>query len=512
MVASPSNKLMTKELNKFQTINSIKIRKKSNKKILLVDRGRYYQTHLSLTLAKGLSEKFDYEVGVLLNNSKNQEIKKFYQCYEIENFYSVGNFQKLLFFFPTCVIFFFSILNLFFKGTDWFINNYSFKKILLGPAIWDFYIRRDLSFLQRKLNFKLSKIIFICILKTFYLENFIKRNNFKCIIVNSTSYISNSSLLLRLCIKNKITVYFQTVSGIHKLSRLNQIDINTLDISKIKLKKLFNQKRDLKKIDKFLKDRFKGKFSNKNILDSKFSVAAYRKKKISSIKELNHYLRKKNINIKNYKNIYFFAPHCFSDSNHLFGKFIFSDFYDQFVSTFQFIKNDEKNFWFIKSHPHTTFYGEEKFLDNFFKTNKKKNIFFINSQSNISTKCLIDYSDLVITTGGTVGLESACLGKKSLITNKTYYSSFGLTLNPKNKNEYFNILKNFNKKKLSKKSISIAKKLLYWSTIGRGFEVYSPKNDNVKNNLKSLLMDFIVNKKKFNKKNLDYITNIKKNL
>ena len=56
-------------INKFSSINSIKINKKSNKKILLVDRGRFYQAYLSLTLAKSLNDKFNYELTFLIENS-----------------------------------------------------------------------------------------------------------------------------------------------------------------------------------------------------------------------------------------------------------------------------------------------------------------------------------------------------------------------------------------------------------------------------------------------------------
>ena len=138
--------------------------------------------------------------------------------------------------------------------------------------------------------------------------------------------------------------------------------------------------------------------------------------------------------------------------------------------------------------------------------------FIKNFRCNISTKCLLEFSDLVITTGGTIGLESACIGKKSLITNKTYYSEYGLTYNPKNQKAYFENIINFKKEKLKKNSIYLAKKLLYWSTVGRGFDIYSPKSDKIKNNPEKLLFDFIKNKENFNTINLNYIKNIKKYL
>ena len=68
-------------INKFSSINSIKINKKSNKKILLVDRGRFYQAYLSSTLAKSLNDKFNYEPIVLLDADIGKKLKFFYTNY-----------------------------------------------------------------------------------------------------------------------------------------------------------------------------------------------------------------------------------------------------------------------------------------------------------------------------------------------------------------------------------------------------------------------------------------------
>ena len=62
--------MFQKLIRNFEKINSIKINKKSTNKILIVDRGRFYQAHLSVTLAKALSEKYNYEPEVLLNSKK----------------------------------------------------------------------------------------------------------------------------------------------------------------------------------------------------------------------------------------------------------------------------------------------------------------------------------------------------------------------------------------------------------------------------------------------------------
>ena len=195
--------MFEKLINKFSSINSIKITKKSNKKILLVDRGRFYQAYLSLTLAKSLNDKFNYEPIVLLDANIGKKLKYFYKSYGIENFDYIKFFKKFYFFLPTIFLFIKTIFQIKKKGIHWFINNFSVKQILVGHSIWDYYIRHDLSFLKRNLNFKLSKVIFITILKVLYLDNYLNKNSFKSIIVNSNSYVSNSSLLLKIALQKK---------------------------------------------------------------------------------------------------------------------------------------------------------------------------------------------------------------------------------------------------------------------------------------------------------------------
>ena len=78
------------------------------------------------------------------------------------------------------------------------------------------------------------------------------------------------------------------------------------------------------------------------------------------------------------------------------------------------------------------------------------------------TKSLIEFSDLVITGRGSIGLETAILGKKALLCGENFYSNKGITLDPKNIEEYEKIIcSTKNKIKLSKSKILLAKKLFY---------------------------------------------------
>ena len=65
--------------------------------------------------------------------------------------------------------------------------------------------------------------------------------------------------------------------------------------------------------------------------------------------------------------------------------------------------------------------------------------------SDLSTTSIFNISKTVVTVSGTIGFEAACLGIKPIISGEAPYSDFGVAYEPKNKLEYFSILKNIPK-------------------------------------------------------------------
>jgi len=83
--------------------------------------------------------------------------------------------------------------------------------------------------------------------------------------------------------------------------------------------------------------------------------------------------------------------------------------------------------------------------------------------SNINTDNILNLVDGVITGRGTIGLEAAIKGKKTLIAGAASYSGLGLAIQTYNKKKYFkeiSELKNFSK--LPKNKILLAKKTLFY--------------------------------------------------
>ena len=67
--------------------------------------------------------------------------------------------------------------------------------------IYDSLIRRDLEFLNLRLNFKFFKITFFCLFKVFRLNNFFLKNNVKYLFIHTDCYVTNEALSMRLALK-----------------------------------------------------------------------------------------------------------------------------------------------------------------------------------------------------------------------------------------------------------------------------------------------------------------------
>lgn len=180
------------------------------------------------------------------------------------------------------------------------------------------------------------------------------------------------------------------------------------------------------------------------------------------------------------------ASHAFSDAPHVMGYQIFRDYYHHIYETLNFInKTDFKKdiLWILKKHPASFLYKEDKIFKDLFSKFKSKKIFFC--PKNINTYDLIEICDHVITTKGSIGLEFAAEGKKPILAGAATYSHLGFSVDPKNKDEYFKILRNIDKlKQLNKKQIYEAKKSIYF--LDNAFRNYRLKESNIINEKRTL--------------------------
>ena len=449
------------KINFFKKKYNFYKKKSFNKgNLLLIDRERidivFHQSILSLAL----SNKFNLNTTILTDKSPNSLVVSIYKKLGFDDFIS-GFSKKKLFLNPLLLLtttfhFIISLVKLKFFGFEWLINRFNIKKIFIGDLIYDSNVRYDHRFQNLKIDFHFLKLHFSSIFRFFIIFNYIKKLGIKKILVGSETGSRNQGLALRISSKMKIKNYaFYRVynNGISLISFNHNYYKNGIDnISINKFKKL-SAKLSKKKINNLYYNRKKLKTKNwYTMLDYKYS-------NLSNSKS-DEYLKSLS---KNKKKKILFASHAFADAPHASGTFIFKDYYEQFVETLKFAYNSsDTNLWIFKNHPNSRLYGEKKIFSDLIKKFKKENILLCPDK--IPTQKLLNICDVVITGRGTIGIEFACLGKKTIIAGSAPYSGIGIVQEAKNQRDYFRYLEEINNTNKLKKSKSIeikAKKLLY---------------------------------------------------
>lgn len=457
-------------INKFLKLNKkILNNYTSRDQIALVNRERPEVAIESSIVVAAIANKKKMNT-IIISDNLYKDINKIYRSFGFNNFFIVSGLLNYVFsFFNTFLSIVSTIRGIYqinFFGFEKFINKFYLNNILIGDLIYDSYIRYNSNFISPKIDYKLVKIIFFSSFKTYRLENFLKKNNIKYLFVSTDCYATNEGIGIRLAIKNNIKVF-----KIHAVAnRMYMVEAKKFMQSQgfLPIYKYFSKK-DLPKIvklkdkhiNKFLNNRFLGKIdfsycSSRDLINANKNKLKYSKKE---------FLKKIKKNQINFDKIILFAPHAFSDAPHHFGtNFIFKDYYEQFIETINFFNSYDKNniLWLVRPHPSTKIYNEENIVKNFIKDSKNKNIIYCSSNL-IGTRNLIEICDNVVTGRGTIGLEFACYGKKPIIAGASTYSKFDISDECKNKEDYFNKLKNFNQiKPLTVKQKKIAIKLLYY--------------------------------------------------
>ncbi len=298
------------------------------------------------------------------------------------------------------------------------------------------------------------------ILKYYVVKQIFKDNNVKFTIISTNFYINNGTFLEKISLHNNINVILARGGEYPKIySDPNDIIIPIGKIDPNKVEKLNFDDQKLNIIEEYLSNRFIGQAKN---IDFDILNTYQNKQKFDKNDLVQYY----GSNFKKENDIIFIFLHGFSDANHASGQMSFTSYYDWFTCTIDFIKNLENINWIIKPHPSVKVYGEEGIVENILKQTKATNIYL--APKNISNLSVFDICNVVVTATGTIGIEASCMGIRAILVGNAAYSSFGFTIDCKNKKEYFENLSNIdNIKPLSDKEILLAKKVMYMYHLGQ---------------------------------------------
>ncbi len=453
-----------KIINQFLELNKLKFSNyKTNDNILIVDRGRIDPIIRSSIVAEIYNKKKKINVIVLkeYNNKKwHHEIyssfnpKKILSIPSLKQFYRYPYiFLKSLYLFVVKYLYF-----LIFRDFNWFINNFKILDTHFGDLIYDSYLRYGLKFLVKsKLDYDFIKILFITIYKANYINYIIKKYSIKQIIVNSATYVQNSSIALRIGVKNNIPSVFVAWFVLVFYDDYKRLFISR---QKVKLKDIESCNLPdnwFELYEKYTKDRYLGKIDHPEFIN------AFKNKITINPSELFSAL---SVDESEFEKIVLIAPHAFSDASHESFDNLFDDFYDHFISTLNHIKESrhlDNVLWLVNPHPSSGDYGEEGLVAKIIEKYNSRNIRLF--PKHINTYSALKIVDTVITCNGTIGMEfPACFEKRSLIAGDAPYSGNGFNIEPKTKNEYFKAIDNIkNIEPLTEEQKILAKKTFFFS-------------------------------------------------
>ena len=442
-------------VNEFLEKNKKEIKKFKRKEKILVELLVGHHTEvivLNCLIAKDLSDYFNCNCVAIVNRYDflTQEIAK---SFNINNFIYLdeGNFfLKISYFIKSLFLIDYNLI-------EKKLFKLKFNKFEIGKSALEHYSRFHNYDPKKKNKFLLYQLLY----RSLMISNVAKKifeKKYKFFILAENQFLPGK-MLFHHSLMSKTPVYtwrgnsvFGHVGRIYndykdrnsiilqqskKLTKI-QIDVfSKKNTSKILFKKGHVKNIGFEPVWGIQKDKNKLNFNSKEKFYNHFKLE-----------------RKKNILI---------LPHVMADNLYNNNWNIFHTAYDWFYETIQTIKKIKDVNWIIKPHPYEyNFEGitAEKIMNEL--NVGQKNIIFL--KENIHINKIYSLIDGIITGNGSAGYEYPSLGIPAITTSDAPYSNFNFTISPKNKFEYFEILKKItNIKKPSKLMIKRAQ--VYWLSI-----------------------------------------------
>ena len=417
-------------------------------RVLIINRERLDGVFRSAYASLVLKKRRKIDIVVLTESNKDLKSISFYKEMGINKIIFLQNeYYKLKNFFIILKSLSKTIYILW-KLTDkkFELSKYRIGKINAGNLITDHLARYHSKYFTKKFfNLETFKLLFVIVFRFLIISKIIKNESIKLTILTSWSYASISNIGLRVSLTLKSKVLFIAGSNYAIYKKYKDYLVDNSSLAQAALDKLIvKNKNILNRSLKYFKERIDAS-KLKGLKESQMDkhnwdiIRSFYKKKDLTRDEFYKFFNLKDKK----KKICTIALHAFRDANHVQGELLFESFYDEFTETLDFIEKNNNFYWFIKPHPTSKRYGENGLVEEVLKKRNIKNVFVI--PGNINTKTILKISDKIVTSRGTIALEFAALGKKPIISAKTYFSDYKFLIKANTKKEYFDQIsdKNF---------------------------------------------------------------------
>lgn len=313
------------------------------------------------------------------------------------------------------------------------------NKIHIGDLIYDEYlVKYEKSTIDLKSNLLRDHLIESFNLFYFWYD-YISNNKVKGLILSHSVYCVG--IPGRIANYFNIPVYNVSATATYCLNKDNFLKMSNFQYSKRKFLELnrVDKKKLILNAKRQILKRFKGTRDIKQLNDRKVSQNIF-----GSIN------KNKRILNNNSKFKILIATHCFQDAVHVYGNYLFEDFYE-WVNFLGVQSNRFKNYeWYVKSHP-AIFERNKETLRYF--TKKYPNLILL--PKNVTHNQLI-YEGIgaVLTVYGSVGHEYPLFGIPVVNASKHGpHDLYKFNFYADTRKDYLNLIKNLHKLKVNKYKI-----------------------------------------------------------
>ena len=315
--------------------------------------------------------------------------------------------------------------------------------ILLGDLFYDEYLRSN-NVITIDVNTKnFQSFLKEAISLYFFWKKIFEKEKIKSLIISHHVYFMG--IVTRIAIYKNIPVYNIGITNIQYLTKSYPIKHCGFE-NYLKFFKKFNsnlQKKLLIDAENKLTERFAGKKDIKLLMDRHTDKDFYNKK-VSTKKILSQ---------DKYKVL--IAAHQFNDAVHVYGKFLFNDFYEWIDFLGKCTKKTDYE-WYIKFHP-AEFKTNYKYIKYFAKKYPK---FIILPNTVTNNQLIKEKVDIILTVYGSIGHEYPLFGIPVVnASNEGPHKPFDFNIYPKNFVEYERIILNLHK--VPKVKVNLIQRKLY---------------------------------------------------
>jgi len=299
----------------------------------------------------------------------------------------------------------------------------------IGKHIYDSLLIRFKESTIDYLKFRHKKSVILEMLHFFLFKDILDNENVKCVVLGDNVY--RYGLLFELCKKMGVRCIAPVNLNSFTFSKYFENDDfnrHSFAVESNLVSELKTNEDVIDEINTYFNNRYQGRIEQHDVL------SAY-KGKVAKDRNcfFNHY------QLDPEKKLIVVMPHIFCDAPHAYPHTIYDDYYEWFVDTLEHLHKNKKVNFLVKEHPSAHLYNEHGIVKRILTEMGIQHLFVDTSESTVS---ILNNADAIITCGGTIGIEFACMGKPVVLAAHPPYSNLGFTIENNSIAKYHERLQN----------------------------------------------------------------------